>query len=57
MERIVNRNCDGMCCELCCNKEPTHFQIIIKNGVEMILPFCTEHAEIYYTEDIKNGKY
>lgn len=47
MGKIVNRNCDGMCCEICCNQEPTHYQEMTKHGIEIILPFCKQHNEDY----------
>ncbi len=45
MEKILNYNCDGLCCCRYCSERYTNF--IYKNfcGMEVCLAFCKEHAE------------
>lgn len=49
MEKIQNRNCDGLCSEMLCGNEIEYFTEIEIKGVKYILECCEEHANQYDT--------
>jgi len=47
MERIINPNCCGICSERTCDNPSTEFQLVNVNGMEFLIEFCSEHAEMF----------
>ena len=55
IKEITNHNCDGMCIEQGCEKEPTEFLEIKVNGVTLLLSICDLHTdEILYNKSQRN---
>lgn len=45
MEKIQNRNCEGMCNEKSCNSKNEYFEIIRINELDIMVSLCERHAD------------
>jgi hypothetical protein len=45
MQKIINHNCAGLCCQKYCDEPETHFVQVKINGMEFLIGFCEKHAE------------
>lgn len=44
---IINYNFDGMCSEAHCSNKYTHVVSITHNGIELMIPLCKTHADLW----------
>lgn len=45
MEKIINHNCKGLCCERFCSNKEEFFMKLEINGLDIVMGFCKKHSE------------